>query len=204
MDDVLSTLGGIAKQLALLTETLERRSTESVQEQRLSGASLKQAVIDLRNDVNRLIESSGDRIGQLAKGSVDAALAGSTAKYTQAVTVASATLDGSSRHVEQVQHENAKHTWRHIWMAYAAVIGANLLALGGLWFQTQSYNDARARTAAAQIDAETAEAYSQVGVTSCGGRPCVKLDKKAPHWGSNGDYVLLDPGYKPKPSGGQH
>jgi hypothetical protein len=85
---------------------------------------------------------------------------------------------------------------RQIKLAYVAVAGAIvLLGLGGgalIWVEVAAYKDARTRSAAAQINAEVVEAYSRAGMTSCGGHPCVKLDRKAKRWGDKGQYVLVD------------
>lgn len=56
----------------------------------------------------------------------------------------------------------------------------------------QAYGDARARTAAANVSAETAAAFAKVDMTSCGGIPCVKLDPKVPRRGDKGEYVLME------------
>lgn len=44
----------------------------------------------------------------------------------------------------------------------------------------------------------TYAAYAQVNMTSCGGRPCVRLDSKSPRWGDKGQYVLVDTRATPK------
>jgi hypothetical protein len=66
--------------------------------------------------------------------------------------------------------------------------------------QYRQYQQASDRTAAAQVRAELAEAYAQVGITSCAGTPCVQLDKDAPRWGGKGGYVLIQryPNEKPR------
>ena len=85
---------------------------------------------------------------------------------------------------------------RLTWKLHAiAIVSTLILVAGGvmlIWQQTQLYQQARERAIAAAVDAEIAEAYRQANVTSCGGRPCVKLDAKARRWGQKGDYVLLD------------
>ncbi|PPU72145.1 hypothetical protein XcuCFBP2542_17640, partial [Xanthomonas cucurbitae] len=52
---------------------------------------------------------------------------------------------------------------------------------------------ARARAAAADVRADVQEAARHVEITSCGGRPCIKLDKRTPTWKSQGsEYILVD------------
>jgi hypothetical protein len=88
------------------------------------------------------------------------------------------------------------HAHRKLLMGYAAFAGAMVLfACGGgllLWQERQAYDDARAKAAEAQVSAELVQAYTKVGVTSCGGQPCLKLDTKTRRWGNKGEYVLID------------
>jgi hypothetical protein len=156
----------------------------------------------LRNDVNQLIGGSGHQVAQQVKQAVDSALIQSTIEYEQRITSSTAKMDSAGRNVENVLHATSSFVHRQIWMAYGAIAGALVLLLAGgglmLWLESQSYNDARARTAAAQVDAETMAAFSQVGVTSCGGHPCLKLDTKSQRWGNKGEYVLINTASKQK------
>jgi ElaB/YqjD/DUF883 family membrane-anchored ribosome-binding protein len=196
MNSELSALVDTCKQLTLLAQALEQRSAAAIQENQKSGHALQHTLATLRNDVNQLIEGSGHQVAQQVKHGMDLALTQGTAKYEQAVNSSAVKMHNTVRNIEQVLHETSSFVYRHIWMAYGAIAGAMvLLVCGGglmLWLESQSYNDARARTAAAQVDAETVEAFSQVGVTSCGGHPCIKLDTKSQRWGGKGEYVLIN------------
>ena len=85
---------------------------------------------------------------------------------------------------------------QQIRLGYFSILGAMLVLIAGggivLWMEWQAYGDARARTASANVSAETAAAFAQVNMTTCGGHPCVRLDPKAPRWGDKGQYVLVD------------
>lgn len=51
---------------------------------------------------------------------------------------------------------------------------------------------AQARADAAEIDAQVREAMEQVEMTSCGDRPCIRIDRHTPTWKSGGnEYVLI-------------
>lgn len=53
--------------------------------------------------------------------------------------------------------------------------------------------EAEARADAAEVSAEVRRASQHVEITSCGGRPCIRLDKDTPTWKSKGnEYVLVD------------
>lgn len=52
---------------------------------------------------------------------------------------------------------------------------------------------ANARVEAAELRADVYEALRHLDITSCGGRPCIRVDKKSPKWKSgNVEYVLAD------------
>ncbi|PZO63362.1 MAG: hypothetical protein DI635_08815 [Pseudoxanthomonas suwonensis] len=78
----------------------------------------------------------------------------------------------------------------------ALALGA-LLLLGGYGFLLmlthQRVQAAQARAEAIELQAYVLAATRQVQITSCGGRPCIKLDADTPRWSSKrGQYVLVD------------
>ena len=78
----------------------------------------------------------------------------------------------------------------------ALALGA-LLVLGGYGFLLmlthQRVQAAQARAEAIELQADVLAATRQVQITSCGGRPCIKLDADTPRWSSKrGQYVLVD------------
>ncbi|WP_036112078.1 MULTISPECIES: hypothetical protein [Luteibacter] len=192
----LSPLVETAKQLALLAETLERRSGAAAAQQEQAGQALTRAVTALRGDVDRLIQGAGQQVAHAAKQGVDASLAESAARLHQTSTAAVTKVNSAMGALDQGLAKARAALSRQITLGYFAIMGAMLLAVGGggvvLWMEKQAYEDARARTAAANVSADTAAAFAQVNMTSCGGRPCVKLDTKSPRWGDKGQYVLVD------------
>src|SRR5262245_27406961 len=195
MEQEFSTLVETAKKLALLAETLERRSESAVQEQQQAVQVLEQALQRVRGDLEQVMDSAGSRVSQLVQQGLDASLGQGAEQYEWAMATASNRLGEASERLAKAQDAVAAGTRKAVVVAYAAVAGAMaLLAIGGallLNYQSQQYRQARERAAAAQVKAELAEAYARVGVTSCAGTPCIQLDKDAPRWGSKGEYVLI-------------
>ncbi|MGO4263724.1 hypothetical protein [Lysobacter sp. TAB13] len=204
MEAEFSTLVETAKRLALLAETLERRSDAAVQEQQQAVQLLEQALARVRGDLGQVLDSTGTRVAQLIQQGLDSSLGQGAEQYERVVASASARLGGASEQLAKSQQAVASGTRKAVIAAYAAVAGAMaLLVIGGavlLHFQYRQYQQASDRAAAAQVRAELAEAYARVGITSCAGTPCVQLDKDAPRWGSKGDYVLIQryPNEKPR------
>jgi len=82
--------------------------------------------------------------------------------------------------------------WRGL---IAVAAGFALLYLGFLLLlnhQYQRLQDARAKADAAEVSAEVRQASQHVEITSCGGRPCIRIDKDSPTWKSKGrEYILV-------------
>ena len=196
MDQEFSTLVETAKRLALLAETLERRSEAAAAQHQQAVQALDQALARMRGDVDRVIVGADTRIGQAARGAVDAALAEGAGRYDRSAAGAAARLDGLGEAIARTRQSMGTDMRRLAWVSYAAVAGAVvLLAAGGLGLihiEYRAYREAQARADAAGVSAELAEAYARVNLTSCGGKPCVKLDGKARRWGRDGEYVILD------------
>lgn len=70
-----------------------------------------------------------------------------------------------------------------LFVAFAILIG----------HQNQRLKNAQARAETAEVRAEVQEALKHVVITSCGGHPCIKVDKGTTAWKSNsGEYILID------------
>ncbi|MGY1459046.1 MULTISPECIES: hypothetical protein [unclassified Luteimonas] len=94
---------------------------------------------------------------------------------------------------EAAQRRSMVRTWQVL-----AALGAVfvVLYLGMLLLLKHEYTrlqDAQARADAAEVSAEVRRAWQHVEATSCGGRPCIRLDGDTPTWKSRGrEYVLVD------------
>jgi len=187
----------IAKQLALLVETLERRSAAA--DQRLAQAEQRftQTINAVETKVDQLVQGAEQRTAQTVRQSMDSAMSNVVSQGERAVAAFSTKPAQAGQALEQAIASAIARLQRLIVMAYSTVGCAMLLVIAGgallLWHQDQSYEDARARTEAAQVSADNAALFAQVGVSSCGGQPCLKLNPKAPHWGAHGEYVMLAP-----------
>lgn len=83
------------------------------------------------------------------------------------------------------------------WQIVAGTVALLLLILAGgllLLKQThQSLQAAQVRLEAIETRIDVQQALQHVDITSCGGRPCVRVDKQTPSWNSaSGEYILVD------------
>ncbi len=197
MNQDIAALGAVAKQFALLAETLERRSAAADERLAQIEQRFTQTINAIEAKVERIIQGSGQQIAHSSRQSVDSAIASGVNDLRKAGEDYKSQISSSTKTLSVSLMQAMTHLRRHVGIAYAAVTGAILLVFAGgallLWYQHQSYEDALVRTEAAQISADTVALYAQVGVSSCGGQPCLRLDPKAPHWGTHGEFILLAP-----------
>lgn len=89
------------------------------------------------------------------------------------------------------------------WKVIAVSAGFSALLLLGYWLLLRQADTrlraAQERADAVEVRAEILDAASQVELTSCGGRPCIRIDHHAPTWKSNGaEYILVDSSASPQ------
>jgi len=196
MDGNLSAAVHTAKQLALLAEALERRSETAVSTHRSAAFALTRAAAEAKEAVDTLTLTASQEVERVTSAAVQDVIGRGLNAFHHQVVLSSEQVEASSGLIHAAGQMVRSTMVRQIKLAYLAVAGAiALVAMGGgalIWVEIAAYKDARARSAAAQIDAEVVEAYSRAGMTSCGGHPCVKLDRKAKRWGDSGQYVLVD------------
>jgi hypothetical protein len=196
MDGNLSAVAKTAKQLALLAETLERRSAVAISAQERSALDLHNAVSTARAYIDQFLQSAHRKIEDSTRSSFDRILTERSADLNREVDIRTAQIQAATEAVDVTATVARSSMVKHLRMTYVSIAGSTaLLALGGgclIWAEFATYKDATARAAAAKVQAEIHEAYVRVGLTSCGGKPCVRLNKKAPRWGTHGEYVLVD------------
>lgn len=83
------------------------------------------------------------------------------------------------------------------WQILAVASALFVLVFAGWLLLMKHANDrlraAQARAEAVEIGAEVQEALKHVEITSCGGRPCIRLDKSTPTWKRGAsEYVIVD------------
>lgn len=184
------------KRFALLAETLERNASEAMEQQRRSAANLQQTASDAQTQLQATVRDAGNQLERILGQVVERGLAPGVQQFDAATRGLVRDMQQTGEAARGGQAQLAAGLQALLRKAnalgWASVV---LLILGGgglLYYQSQLYRDARERTREAEIEARVAEAMKQAQVTSCGGRPCLKLDQKSPRWGKNGEYVLLD------------
>jgi hypothetical protein len=196
MDGTQPAVTKTAKQLALLAETLERRTGAAVSMQERTAITLHNAVASAARSVDSVIQSARDEIEQATRSSIDRILTERSKNLDREIAIRTAQIRTAAESIDVASTVARSGLLKHLRLTYLAIAGSiAFLGLGGealIWAELSAYEAAEARATAAQIEAEVSEAYARVGLTSCGGAPCLKLDKKAPRWGKHGEYMLVE------------
>lgn len=195
MDGDLSAVVQTAKKLASLAETLERRSGEAIATQQRAAVTLAQAVIDVRSDASRILEASRAEVSKATRETLNGHLTDRTDRFDHDISSATNRILDASRAVDDSVGRARASLGRvfKLGVGWTALMCTLLAAAGAILigYEWRSYTEAKARADAARVNADLVEAYARAGMTSCGGTPCVRLDAKAPRWGTNGQYVLV-------------
>lgn len=180
---------GFIKQAALLAAQLERRTLEAVAEQRTAASAMVDTARHFDGAAQAALRGAQEDISRQTQQALRSGLA---AELTQLRAV----LDEAGGRCQQMMarlHDEQETllsrtrilTWKILGFstttALALVVGTSFM----VWNNIE-------RNRQLTVRAEITQALQQVAVTSCGGKPCIKLDQQSQRWGKNGEYVLLD------------
>lgn len=102
-------------------------------------------------------------------------------------------------HQEQLKHVKAalRPSLIRGWQMLAALAAIGVVLFTGFLMLLNRADgrlrSAEARAEAAELRADVQEALQYLDITSCAGRPCIRIDRHTPKWKSgNVEYVLAD------------
>ncbi|MDQ0010817.1 hypothetical protein J2T07_003023 [Luteibacter jiangsuensis] len=103
--------------------------------------------------------------------------------------------EGQQRRIEAALRPRIVRAWQMV----AALAGLGILLFTGFLLLLNRANTrlkaAEIRAGAAEIRADVQEALRHVDIVSCGGRPCIRIDRRTPIWKSgNAEYAVVDGG----------
>lgn len=180
-----ATLEEFTANAALLAAHLTRQCESAAEVQAQSAQRLREAA----DEVESKLQAGRSALLDAARAGTRDALIAETAALTNA-------LDASARRTDEavanLEHSGALLRGRTRLLGLGAFgalcIGgaAVVLATGVLARQNLE------RAERASVRAEVLQALEQVAITSCDGRPCIKLTDDLRRWAGNDEYVLVD------------
>ncbi|TWT20222.1 hypothetical protein FQY83_10810 [Luteimonas marina] len=172
---------------ALLAAHLTQQCEKAVAKQQAAALDLQQSADALGEGV-----AAGKlELEQHARGAIREALARELADASRSLED---TVDRLQQLGERLRIEQSSAGLRMRvleWKSIASLAVAAAVLVGGSAYAAR-HNLQRAERA--QVRADVLEALRHVAITSCDGRPCVKLEDGLQRWTKNDEYVLVDAG----------
>lgn len=178
---------------ALLAGHLTQQCEKAAAEQTSLTLDLRRAVAD----VGKGVVAGRAELTQSSKSAVRDALSQEIPSAVEAVAQAGDRLRAIIGRLERDQAATAARMRLLGWQTFGALAFASAVIVGGTGYVAWS-NVQRAERAS--VDAQVLEALQQVAITSCDGKPCLKLEDGQARWGLNDDYILID-SKAPEPNG---
>lgn len=170
---------------ALLAAHLTRQCERAIEAQESSAKEISQSADRIRQSV----AAGQQEIAHHARDAVREAMTKEIPLVTQSLGDAAGRLREMSEHLRAEQSSAGVRMRMMGWKSFISLLvsGALIVAATGYvaWHNLQRASNAR-------VDAQVLEALQQVSITSCDGRPCVKLEDGLRRWSKNDEYVLLD------------
>lgn len=170
---------------ALLAAHLTRQCERAGAEQREAASALHGAAMGvgqrLAADHAALLHATGAAVRDVLAGQLDAP--------TKRADAAARRLE---RSIESLDHLHAGLGARTRLLGGGALLALTLAGTGIIAATAHLARLNVERAERASVRAEVLEALQRVAITSCDGRPCIKLEDGLQRWPSNDDYVFVD------------
>ncbi|HYQ22394.1 hypothetical protein [Stenotrophomonas sp.] len=170
---------------ALLAGHLTQQCEKAAAAQDASSAQLQRAAAE----VGQGVASGRAELAQSARAAVREALSQEIPAAVEAISDTGDRLAALAEQLSRQQVAMASRLRMLTWKALIALALGGAAIVGGTAFFARS-NVQRAQQA--KVEAQVLEALEQVSITSCDGRPCIKLEDGLQRWSRNDEYILVD------------
>jgi hypothetical protein len=188
-DEKYQELISFLEKATLLAADLEHRCLDAATQQQGSANALAQTAQQVEGNLDKIVTAGKTELLQHAQMAVRQALSQEVGMATKAIGESANQLRQMTDQLKREQSAIGLRMRVMGWKSMIAIGAAAFLALAGSGF-VLSHNLKRIQQT--QVQADVLEALQHVSVTSCGGRPCVKLEDGQPRWAKNRDYILVD------------
>lgn len=179
---------------ALLAGHLTQQCEKAAAAQEASAQQLQRAA----TEVGQGVASGRAELAQSARAAVREALSQEIPAAVEAIGDTGDRLAALAEQLSREQGAMAVRLRMLTWKALAALSVGAVAIIGCTAYFAQA-NVQRAQQA--KVDAQVLEALQQVSITSCDGRPCIKLEDGLQRWRKNDEYVLIEAGANSAASG---
>lgn len=170
---------------ALLAAHLSQQCERSASVQQEAARDLRDCV----DGIARSVTFHKAELEQFTRSAIMDALAQELPAVSRSFAEAASRLDQMGARLQESQ-SSAQLRMRILGWKSLVSLGLAAVSLAGGTAYVAWHNIKRAERA--HVRAEVLEALSQVAITSCAGRPCVKLEDGLQRWASNDEYIFVD------------
>lgn len=173
----------------LLAATLERRCDAAAEQHAAGARELAQTLQRVEAEMGGIVSAGKEELLKHAEHAVRQALAREVGMATGAIGESARQLQLAADQLGREQASVAGRMRAMGWKSIIVVAAAAILTVAGSSFIV--WNNAQ-RIQRTQVQADVLEALRHVTVTSCDGRPCIRLVQGQPRWSKNPEYILVD------------
>lgn len=170
---------------ALLAGHLTRQCEKAGADQQAAATELQHSA----DAVKHAVTAGKSELAQHARAAVREALALEVPAATRSVAEAGERFGAIADQLHREHASLGRRTRILGWTSIGLLAVTAVAVLAGTGYVARA-NMQRAERA--EVRAEVLEALEQVAITSCDGRPCLKLEDGQRRWSRNDDYVLVD------------
>ncbi|MCD9031546.1 hypothetical protein LDO32_07370 [Luteimonas sp. Y-2-2-4F] len=177
---------------ALLAAHLTQQCEQAAAQQQAAAEGLQRS----GDAVRSAVAAGKAELADHARQAVREGLSKEVGALTRSLDESGERLRRAAAELQREQDQIGRRMQALSWRSIISIGAAMLVVVAGTAFWAWQ-NVQRAERA--QVRAEVLEALQQVAITSCDGRPCLKLEAGLPRWDRNEEYVLIDTSVAPPP-----
>ena len=183
------------EQLAELLNAMQQYTQALVAQQNNAVQCLHQVATDVKVQTQISMQQTSAHIAEQSHGVLQQALSSNINDFKQQLTETAGNLQRAANELTQERTKITTQAKFLMWKSMtiiSALFLITVIASGVMvWSSFKQVEQNRQILATIQIKTDVRQAMQKVQLTSCGGQPCVKLDKDSPKWGKNGEFVLV-------------
>ncbi len=187
----LQELTGLIQMVSVVLEDAKVTSQKQSAHTLESADALNRAIRESSDAIKKLLNESETIIQKGAVNAFDTV----TDTLEKRINSLCDRVDRSSHQMDKASNAATKYTKVSGWVTLTGLIVAAVAVVGFTgwygWNQKQAIEERTQYYNNIEHSIAVKKALSQLAITTCGGKPCIKLDAKAQRYGQEGEYILI-------------
>lgn len=184
------------KQLGVLVQDFESVISELAQSSHNSSEKLDRSVVEATHKLKTLLNDSKAILQEHARDGINGAVQESIGMLKKEIQALCQRVDQSAAGINTASHRVTKQTKYTGWTALIGVgLGCVAFISFTLWYgwdKTTSLEELSRRYDQLEKSVKIREALDKLQMTWCDGKACIRLNRDAPRYEKNREYVLIE------------